>query len=158
MYDAFRYFTFEQNNFYSLLFSSSVLCTKHHPTMESASLQAEEKSRRSMKRQNISTSAGSSTVTHTSPHLFDSRKLPEKSVPYLKMRMLLHFNRKGPPGATGVVGKIAQKRWFSNDMVLPKNHGFSMVFLPKMIMLGCFLGIPPFKETPISSSSSQRIM
>ena len=47
------------------------------------------------------------------PHLFDSRKLPEKSVPYLKMRMkVLHLNRKGPPGATGVVGKIAQKRGF----------------------------------------------
>ena len=27
--------------------------------------------------------------------------------------------------------------------------GFSMVFLLKMIILGCEMGVPPFKETPI---------
>ena len=32
-------------------------------------------------------------------------------------------------------------------MVVPDNHGF---FLLKMIILGCEMGVPPFKETPIS--------
>ena len=31
-------------------------------------------------------------------------------------------------------------------MVVPNNHG---VFLLKMIILGCEMGVPPFKETPI---------
>ena len=31
----------------------------------------------------------------------DVRKLPDKSVTYLKQWMLLHLNRKGPPGANG---------------------------------------------------------
>ena len=35
-------------------------------------------------------------------------------------------------------------------MVVPNNHWFSMVFLLKMIILGCEMGVPPFKETPIS--------
>ena len=30
-------------------------------------------------------------------------------------------------------------------MVVPNNHG---VFLPKIIILGCEMGVPPFKETP----------
>ena len=29
----------------------------------------------------------------------------------------------------------------------PNNHG---VFLLKMIILGCEMGVPPFKETPIN--------
>jgi len=32
-------------------------------------------------------------------------------------------------------------------MVVPNNHG---VFLLKMIIMGCEMGVPPFQETPIS--------
>ena len=34
-------------------------------------------------------------------HLRDVRKLPDKSVTYLKLLMLLHLNREGPPSANG---------------------------------------------------------
>ena len=34
-------------------------------------------------------------------HLGDVRKLPDKSVMYLTLLMLLHLNREGPPGANG---------------------------------------------------------
>ena len=38
--------------------------------------------------------------------------------------------------------------WGFPKMVIPNNHG---VFLLKMIILGWRLGVPPFKETPIST-------
>ena len=41
----------------------------------------------------------SSTLPHW--HLGDVRKLPDKSVTYLKLLMLLHLNCEGPPGANG---------------------------------------------------------
>ena len=38
-----------------------------------------------------------------------------------------------------------------NGGEIPNNHGS---FLPKMIILGCEMGVPPFKETPIYLSVS----
>ena len=43
-----------------------------------------------------------------------------------------------------------QHKWGFPKMVVPNNHGF---FLLKMIILGCEMGVPPFKETPKSPAT-----
>ena len=50
------------------------------------------------------------------------------------------------------------KTWGFPKMVVPNSHG---VFLLNMIILGCEMGVPPFKETPIwwnATSSSSRAL